>query len=88
MITDAELQELECLLIAKYREKQFDPIIHDQETNLVYIKDNGFVDLLKLYFPERFRIDNSDNVVMSLDIFRILQSRYFRENKTVVLVQK
>lgn len=80
-----ELCEFEFLLICKYEKTKFEPIIYEQETNLVFIRNNELVEVLEFYFPGRYKIDDSGNVVMSMEIFKILQSRYFRENKTVCL---
>jgi hypothetical protein len=84
MITDAELFELEILLIDKFDKFDFSKLKFDFESELVFINntENGFKDLIELYFNDRIEVLNNKTVI-SFDIFKILQLRYFRNNRTV-----
>lgn len=87
MINDAELYELEILLIQKYENFDFSKVLFDYENNLVLIKDKGLQQLVELCFKDRCE-KWEQGTVISFDIFKILQSRYFRENKTFSFVDK
>ena len=82
MITDAELLELEILLIDKYENHVFEKIFYNEFTNeiIAVFKDLEYI-LVKEY-PGRYRVFNT-KVIMSLDLFNLLKMRYFLLNKTV-----
>lgn len=87
MITDPELYELEILLIEKYELFDFSKINFDIENKLVLLKekDTGLKELIEFQFNDRFVFMN-DETAISFDIFKILQLRYFRNNRTVPIL--
>ena len=87
MITDAELYELEILLNQKYENLDFSKVLFETENSLVLIKDKGLQELVELYFKDRYEKLNQ-GIIISFDIFKILQSRYFRDNKTFSFVNE
>ncbi|EKT4498924.1 MULTISPECIES: hypothetical protein [Flavobacteriaceae] len=87
MINDAELYELEILLIQKYENFDFSKVLFDTENSLVLIKDEGLKKLVELCFKDRHE-KWEQGIVISFDVFKILQSRYFRDNKTFSFVNE
>ncbi len=87
MINDVELYELEILLIQKYENFDFSKVIFDHENSLVLVKDKGLQKLVELCFKNRYE-KCKQGIVISFSIFKILQSRYFRDNKTFSLINK
>lgn len=85
MITDAELYELEMLLIEKYENFDFTKVFFNSKNRLVLIKDKGLKNLVEFNFKDHYKKQGKD-IVVSFDVFKILQSRYFRENKTVLFI--
>ena len=84
MITDAELLELEILLIEKYIFHKFGKIYHNETTNEIIAFCEDLEMLLNKEYPERFKIlDNK--VILSLDLFNLLEMRYFSRNETVII---
>ena len=84
MITDAELLELEILLIEKYYFHKFRKIYHNEMTNEIIAFREDLESLLTKDCPGRFKIfDNK--VIMSLDLFNLLKMRYFSTNNTVII---
>ena len=81
-MTDAELYELETLLIEKYENFDFSKTFINIEKTEVLIKDQEFIDSVKFLFNNRYEIRGEDFFI-SIHIFKILQSRYFRNNQTV-----
>ena len=82
MITDAELLELEILLIDKYENHEFNKIFYNEMTNeiIAVFEDLKYL-LVKEYFG-RYRVFSS-KVIMSLDLFNLLMMRYFSTNETI-----
>lgn len=86
MITDAELLELEILLKEKFQNHVFEPMVFNKLTNEVVSNSKDLEQLVSINYPNRFKVDENKNVVLSLDLFKLLQYRYFYENETVQLV--
>lgn len=84
MITDAELLELEMLLIEKYIFHKFGKIYHNEATNEIITFSEDLGQLLSISYPDRYRIFNN-KVIMSLDLFNLLKMRYFPMNETVII---
>lgn len=82
MLTDAELLELEMLLIQRYRDYNFEQLLYDKENKLILIKDEYLKKIIVMYFNERHQ-EFGDDIAISVEIFKILQSRYFRNNETI-----
>jgi hypothetical protein len=82
MISDAELLELEILINQKFETFDFGEVFFNKELGEVLIKDKGLQGLVLSYFKDRHEIRGEDFVI-SVDIFKILQMRYFRNNATV-----
>ena len=81
MITDAELLELEILLIDKYENHVFDKIFYNEMTNEIIVAFKDLKYLLVKEYSGRYRVFSS-KVIMSLDLFDLLKMRYFSTNKT------
>ncbi|MNR38011.1 hypothetical protein D3C85_1560810 [compost metagenome] len=81
MITDAELLELEMLLIDKYENHVFKKILYNEMTNeiIAFFED---LEYLLVEYSGRYRVF-STKVIMSLDLFNLLKMRYFPANETV-----
>lgn len=84
MITDAELLELERLLIEKYIFHKFGTIYHNETTNEIITFSEDLDQLLSISYPDRYRIFNN-KVILSLDLFNLLKLRYFSRNETVII---
>ncbi len=84
MITDAELLELEILLIDKYKSYVFGQIFHNEMTNEIIAIFEDLEYLLEKECPGRYRIFNN-KAIMSLDLFNLLKMRYFSRNETVII---
>lgn len=82
MITDAELLELEILLIDKYENHAFDKIFYNEMTNEIIAVFEDLKYLLVKEYSGRYRVFSS-KVIMSLDLFNLLKMRYFSTNETV-----
>lgn len=82
MISDAELLELEILLNQKFETFNFGEVFFNKELGEVLIKDKVLQDLVLSCFKNRHEIRGEDFVI-SVEIFKILQIRYFRNNATV-----
>lgn len=82
MITDAELLELEILLIDKYENHAFDKILYNEMTNEIIAVFEDLKYLLVKEYSGRYRVFSS-KVIMSLDLFNLLKMRYFSTNETV-----
>jgi hypothetical protein len=86
MITDAELLELEILLIEKYIFHKFGKIYHNEMTNEIIAFREDLESLLTKDYPGRFKIlDNK--VILSLDLFNLIKMRYFPMNETVLITK-
>ena len=84
MITDAELLELETLLIEKYIFHKFSKIYHNEATNEIIAFREDLELLLNKEYPGRYRVF-STKIIMSLDLFNLLEMRYFSRNETVII---
>lgn len=84
MITDAELLELETLLIEKYIFHKFSKIYHNETTNKIIAFREDLELLLNKEYPGRYRVF-STKIIMSLDLFNLLKMRYFSRNETVII---
>lgn len=84
MITDAELLELEILLIEKYKAHIFDNIFINETTNEIIALKKDLEQLLLIYYPDRYRIFKS-RVIISKSLFDLIQMRYFSTNITVIV---
>jgi hypothetical protein len=84
MITDAELLELERLLIEKYIFHKFGKIYHNETANEIIAFSEDLGQLLSISYPDRYRTF-SNKVIMSLDLFDLLKMRYFPMNETVII---
>jgi hypothetical protein len=82
MISDAELLELEILFNQQFLKYDFGETFINNEIGEVLIKDKRLKDLVILNFKDRHEIRGEDFVI-SIDIFKILQLRYFRNNQSV-----
>lgn len=82
MITDAELYELERLFISKYENFDFNKVIFDNANKRVLLQNDQLSDLITMYYKDRSVDDEGINSI-SFDLFKILQLRYFRNNRTV-----
>lgn len=82
-LTDAEVYEMELLLLEKFEEIEFKPIEYQSNENILVVKNPEFEDLLKCFYPSRYSKDENGNIKVSFFIFRVLQSRFFRNNKSV-----
>lgn len=82
MITDAELLELEMLLIEKYENHVFDKMFYNEMTNEIIVAFKDLEYLLVKEYSGRYRVFSS-KVIMSLDLFDLLKMRYFSTNETV-----
>ncbi len=82
MISDAELLELEILLNENFETFDFGKVFINNEIGEVLIKDKTLKDLVLLNFKDRHEIRGEDFFI-SIEIFKILQSRYFRDNQSV-----
>ena len=83
MITPAELFELEKLLKESFEEYCFDTIHLDTESDVVSITDLKILQLIEITFSkEQYQILN--NIIhIDINLFKILQSRYFPQNPTI-----
>jgi hypothetical protein len=84
MITDAELLELETLLIEQYIFHKFDKIYHNETSNEIIALRKDLELLLNKDYPGRYRVF-SNKVILSLDLFNLLKLRYFSRNETVII---
>jgi hypothetical protein len=84
MLNDAELFELEILLIDKFDKFDFSNIVIDLENDKVSTDSKEVKELIQLCFDNRYQ-ENGNDFIISLDVFKILQSRYFRNNKTIII---
>lgn len=84
MITDAELLELEILLIEKYIFHKFGKIYHNETTNEIIAFREDLELLLNKDFPGRSRIFGT-KIIMSLDLFNLIKMRYFSRNETIII---
>ena len=84
MITDAELLELEILLIEKYIFHKFGKIYLNETTNEIIAFREDLELLLNKDYPGRYRTFNT-KIIMSLDLFNLLKMRYFSRNETVII---
>jgi hypothetical protein len=84
MITDAELLELEILLIEKYILHKFGKIYHNETSNEIIAFREDLELLASKDYPGRYRIFNT-KIIMSLDLFNLLKLRYFSRNETVII---
>ena len=84
MITDAELLELETLLIDKYNTYVFRKIYYNETTNEIIAFREDLELLLNKEYPGRYRVF-STKIIMSLDLFNLLKMRYFPMNETVII---
>lgn len=82
MITDAELYELEMLFISKYKHFDFSTVTFDNVSKSVLLENNDLIALAKLFYSDRC-IECEKGVIISFDIFKILKSRYFKDNVTL-----
>ena len=82
MISDAELLELEILLNDHFETFDFGEVFINNEIGEVLIKDKTLKDLVLLNFKDRHEIRGEDFFI-SNEIFKIIQSRYFRNNQSV-----
>lgn len=82
MISDAELLELEILLNENFETFDFGKVFINNEIGEVLIKDKVLKDLILLNFKDRHEI-RGKYFVISIEIFKILQLRYFRNNQSV-----
>lgn len=86
MITDAELLEMETLLIENYIFHKFGKIYHNEITNEIIAFRADLEQLLSINYPDRYRIFNN-KVIMSLDLFNLIKMRYFPTNETVLITK-
>lgn len=87
MITHAELFELEKLLKESFEEYCFDAIHLNTESDEVSITDLKILQLIEITFSkEQYQISN-DIIHIDINLFKILQSRYFPQNPTVNIVK-
>jgi len=86
MISDAELLELEILLNHQFEAFDFGEVFINKELGEVLIKDKGLKDLVLLCFKDRHEIRGEDFFI-SIEIFKILQLRYFRDNETLQILK-
>ncbi|MBF2709951.1 hypothetical protein [Flavobacterium soyangense] len=84
MITDAELLELEILLIENYIFHKFGKIYHNETSNEIIALREDLEQLLVKEYPGRYRVF-SDKITMSLDLFNLLKMRYFSRNETLII---
>lgn len=82
MITDAELLELEILLIDKYENHVFDKIFYNEMTNEIIVFRDDLEQLLLINYPDRY-VKFNNKVIISIDLFNLLKMRYFSTNETV-----
>ncbi|SHF89479.1 hypothetical protein SAMN05443549_101735 [Flavobacterium fluvii] len=83
-MTDAELLELEILLIEKYCFHEFGKIYHNEMTNEIIAFSDDLKHLLKKEYVGRFKtLDNK--IIMSLDLFNLIKLRYFSRNESVII---
>lgn len=80
--TDAEVYELENLFIQKFEQLEFKPIDFDKKANIVIIKNPEIEQLVNTFYKGRYSKEENGNIKMSLFIFRLLQYRFFRNNKS------
>lgn len=81
-LTDNEIHELENLLQEMFEEINFDTIEQDENDNLI-IRNSEIEKLTSLFYPERYSKDDKGNIKMSLSIFQVLRSRFFRNNQSI-----
>lgn len=84
MLSNAELLELEILLIEKYIFHKFSIIYHNEISDEIIAFSKDLELLLNKDYPERYRTFNN-KVIMSLDLFNLLKLRYFSRNETVII---
>ena len=82
MITDAELLELETLLIDKYENHVFKKIFYNEITNEIIAAFEDLEHLLVNKYSGRYKVFKG-KVIVSLDLFDLLKMRYFSANETV-----
>jgi hypothetical protein len=88
MITDAELLELEILLNEQFESLTFHPLFYDKKTNVIYINKETKIEVLyNIVFPNQYNI-NEKFLYSSLELFKILQLRYFRNNRSIEIRPK
>lgn len=86
MITHAELFELETLLKESFEDYCFNTIHLDTESDEVGITDLKLLQLIEITFSkEQYKISN-DIIHIDINLFKILQSRYFPKNPTINFV--
>ncbi len=86
MINDAELYELEILLIDKFEKFDFGKVPIDSENKKILIESKDLQELVLMHFKDRHEIIDKKSVI-SFDLFKLLQSRYFRNNNTLSFVE-
>lgn len=82
-LTDAELLELEILLLEKFNEQDLKPIYRIDKN--IITDDSGIESALKMNFPDRYTKDEKGNLKMSIHVFKIIQHRYFRHKKVKII---
>jgi hypothetical protein len=82
IITNAELYELEVLLNHQLENAVFEPMSYDKENSIVFVTDEVLKKLIGYVYPKDHKISD-DAVLIDFFLFKILQSRYFRNNITV-----
>ena len=80
--TDAEVYETEKLCFEKFQQFKFEPIDYDIKENIVIIKNPEIESLVNTFYRDRYSKDENGNIRMSIFIFRLLQNRFFRNNKS------
>lgn len=84
MITDAELLELELLLIEMYHQHKFGKIYHNEITNEIIVLRKDVEVLLSLHYSDRCKVFKN-KIKMSVSLFNLIQMRYFPSNDTVLI---
>lgn len=86
-ITAIELLELEMLFIEDCENESFDPIPHNESKDLVLITNRKLKRLIDYALLLNYRANKKGDYIVNYYLFRILQLRYFRGNKSVSFIK-
>lgn len=83
VLTDAEVYELEKLLVEDFHQLQFDPIDYDAKENIVIINNPEIERLVNFFYEGRYSKDENGNISISFFVFILLRNRFFPNNQSV-----
>ena len=84
-LTIEELLEFETSLIEKWENHVFSPMRINEKFNVILTNDLEIKELLEFSFKEHFHI-SYHTIAIDYNVFKIIQLRYFRNNKTVQII--